>query len=160
MPTQGRQFSPQLEEHNVLRSSLHFQQVVGRGNTRRKPYSKLYGNEADMTGLRSIGARAFAHVEVHTPKMGDKALKSNLRRFSPNGRSLSHPHGRKGDHRGTQDMTFLETPPGVQRTHDERHHGDLARGVYTNIIIVYFIPGPPHARPVEGCLERRNQEVA
>ena len=36
------------------------------------PHFKTHGKEADVTGLRAIGARAFVHVETLTTKMGDK----------------------------------------------------------------------------------------
>lgn len=77
--TQGRQLPPQPVGRNVLRSSLHLQQVAAHCTTWRNavPYSNIYGKEADMTGLRAIGSRVFVLVEVRMAKMGDKRGKES-----------------------------------------------------------------------------------
>lgn len=33
----------------------------------------MYDKDADMTIIRTIGVRAFPHIETYTPKLGDKA---------------------------------------------------------------------------------------
>ncbi|CAN0374371.1 unnamed protein product, partial [Laminaria digitata] len=50
------------------------------------PFSKLHGKETVMSDLRTIGARAFVHIETHTTKLGDKAWKGKLCGFSENSR--------------------------------------------------------------------------
>ena len=74
MHAQGRQ----LPGRHVGRAVLH-----GRLSSRSPhaalggatPFSKIH-KEADMTGLRVIGATAFVHTETYTAKMGDKAANS------------------------------------------------------------------------------------
>ena len=51
------------------------------------PFFKMYKKEADMTALRSIGARAFVHIETHTTKLADKAWEGKLCGFSTDSRA-------------------------------------------------------------------------
>ena len=37
------------------------------------PFTVLFGEHAKLAHLRTIGARAFLHVETHTSKLEDKA---------------------------------------------------------------------------------------
>ena len=97
------------------------------------PYSKMHGKEADMTGLRTIGARAFVHVETHTTNMGDKAWEGKVCGFSPNRRSYNVYNAEKEIVVESQNVTFIEIPQGVRRMQeDERHRDERVGRACTN----------------------------
>ena len=97
--TQGQQLPPETVGRKVLRSSLHLQQVAARCTSQRDAVFKMQGKEADMTGLRVIGARAFVHVEAQTTKMGTKLGKGSYADSVPTA-VLPHAQRRKGNRRG------------------------------------------------------------
>ena len=42
------------------------------------PYKALFGKEVDLSCLKTIAARTFAHIETHTRNLDDKALEGRL----------------------------------------------------------------------------------
>ena len=53
------------------------------------PYFRMHNKEADLSGLRAIGARAFVHRETYTRKLDDRAFEEKLRGFSQDSRTYS-----------------------------------------------------------------------
>ena len=43
------------------------------------PYFKMHNKEADLSGLRAIGVRAFVHRETYTRKLDDRAFEEAVR---------------------------------------------------------------------------------
>ncbi len=82
------------------------------------PYFKMYNKEADMSILRAIGARAFVHIETHTPKLGDRAWEGKLCGFSHNSRAYRIYNASKGTIVESRNVSFLETPPYIMPTPD------------------------------------------
>ena len=75
------------------------------------PFSKMYGREADLSGLRAIGSRAFVHVETYTTNLGDKAWEGKLCGFSQDSRAYRIYNPAKGTVLEGRNVTFQETPP-------------------------------------------------
>ena len=75
------------------------------------PFLKMHGKEADLSGLRAIGSRAFVHIETHTTKLGDKAWEGKLCGFSQDSRAYRIYNPAKGTVVESRNVTFLETPP-------------------------------------------------
>ena len=77
------------------------------GNT---PYSRLFGKEADLSGLRAIGARAFVHKERQGNKLEEKAWEGVMIGYSKDSRSyrVYNPHNRRITE--SRNVTFIETP--------------------------------------------------
>ena len=46
------------------------------------PYKPLHGKEATLQHLKTIGSRAFVHVETHTKKLEDRCWKGRLCGYS------------------------------------------------------------------------------
>ncbi|CAM9874569.1 unnamed protein product, partial [Sphacelaria rigidula] len=74
------------------------------------PYKKLYGNDANLSHLRVIGARAFVHVEIHTKKMAEKAWEGSLCGYSPKSKSyrIYNPATKRVVE--SRNVVFIETP--------------------------------------------------
>ena len=51
------------------------------------PYIRMHNKEADLSGLRAIGARAFVHRETYTRKLDDRAFQEKLCGFSQDSRA-------------------------------------------------------------------------
>lgn len=66
-----------------------------------------------MTTLRAIGVRVFVHIEMHTPRLRDKAWEIKLCRFSHNSRMYRIFNSSKRAVVESRNVTFLETPPDV-----------------------------------------------
>ena len=75
------------------------------------PYFRMHNKEADLSGLRAIGGRAFVHHETYTRKLDDRAFEGKLCGFSQDSRaytgSITQPSARSWKSRT---VTFLETP--------------------------------------------------
>ena len=50
-------------------------------------YFRMHNKEADLSGLRAIGARTFVHRETYTRKLDDRAFKGKLCEFSQDSRA-------------------------------------------------------------------------
>lgn len=74
------------------------------------PFSKMRNNEADMTGLRAIRARAFLHIKTHTTKLRDKTFEGKTCGFSPNSRACHIYNAEKGTVVESRNVDFLECP--------------------------------------------------
>lgn len=63
-----------------------------------KPFKKLWGKEENLQHMRVLGARAFAHIEVHTPKpepnawegirVGHSSNSNGIRIYNPEARNV------------------------------------------------------------------------
>ena len=74
------------------------------------PYSRMHNKEADLSGLRAIGVRAFVHREVYTRKLDDRAFEGKLCGFSQDSRAYRIYNPVKGTVMENRNVTFLETP--------------------------------------------------
>jgi len=45
------------------------------------PYKALFSEEADLSFLKNVGARAFVHVGTHTRKLDNKVWEGRLCRY-------------------------------------------------------------------------------
>lgn len=75
------------------------------------PYFKFHGKQAGMSALRTIGARAFVHVETHTPKLEDRAWEGRLVGYSSNSKAYRIYNGSTQRVVENRNVTFIETPP-------------------------------------------------
>ena len=60
-------------------------------------YFRMHNKEADLLGLRAIGARAFVHRETYTRKLGDRTFEGKLCGFNQDSRptgSTTQPRAR------------------------------------------------------------------
>ena len=80
---------------------------VLRGAT---PYFRLHNKEADLSGLRAIGARVFVPRETYTRKLDDRAFEGKLCGFSQDSRAYRIYSPAKGTVVESRNVTFLETP--------------------------------------------------
>ena len=74
------------------------------------PYFRMRTKEADLSGLRAIGARAFIHRETYTTRLDDRAFERKLCGFSQNSRAYMIYSPAKGTVVESRNVTFLETP--------------------------------------------------
>ena len=74
------------------------------------PYFRMHNSEADLSGLRAIGARAFVHRETYTRKLDDRAFEGKLCGFSQGSRAYRIYNLVKGTVMESRDVSFLETP--------------------------------------------------
>ena len=92
------------------------------------PYFRMYDKEADLSGLRAIGARAFVHRETYTRKLDDRSFEGKLCGFGQDRRAYSIYNPAKGT---SCNVTFLETPaysPPLGVTSEDYHYeGDVLR---------------------------------
>lgn len=51
------------------------------------PFARLFGKNPDLSGLRTIGARAFVHKERHHNNLEDKAWESVMLGYGKDSRS-------------------------------------------------------------------------
>ena len=51
------------------------------------PYKRMHGKDANLKMLRTIGARAFVHVETYTQKLAAKAWEGKLCGYSTDSRA-------------------------------------------------------------------------
>ena len=74
------------------------------------PYFRMHNKEADLSGLRAIGARAFVHRETYTRKLDDRVFEGKLCGFSQDSRVCRIYNPAKGTVVESRNVTFLETP--------------------------------------------------
>ena len=91
----------------------------------------MNNKEADLSGLRSIEARAFIHRKTYTRKLDDRAFERKLCGFSQDSRAYRIYNPAKGTVVESRNVTFLETPPyslplGVT-SEDYHYEGDVLR---------------------------------
>ena len=97
------------------------------------PYSRINNNEADLSRLRAIGARAFVHRETYTRKLDDRAFEVKLCRFSQDKDSRAYRiyNPAKGTVVESRNVNFLETPvyslPLGVTSEDYHYEGDVLR---------------------------------
>ena len=95
------------------------------------PYFRMHNNEVDLSGLQSIGARAFVHHETYTRKLDDRAFEGKLCGFSQDSRAYRIFNPAKGTVVESRNVTFWETPAysltlGVT-PEDYHYEGDVLR---------------------------------
>ena len=73
------------------------------------PYFRMHNKEADLSGLRAIGARAFVHRETYTRKLDDRAFEGKLCGFSKDSRAYRIYNPVKGTVVESRNVTFFET---------------------------------------------------
>ena len=54
------------------------------------PYFRMHNKEADLSGLRAIGAKAFVHRETYTRKLDDRTLEAKLCGFQQDSRPTGY----------------------------------------------------------------------
>ena len=100
------------------------------------PYSKMHNLEPDLTGLRTIGARAFVHRETYTKKLEDRAFEGKLCGYSHNRKAYRIYNPAKGTVVESRNVTFLETPaytlPPDVTTEDYHYEEDVLR--FTSVL--------------------------
>ena len=95
------------------------------------PYFRMHNKEADPSGLRAIGTRAFVHRETYTRKLDDRAFEGKLCEFSQDSRAYGIHSPAKGTVVESRNVTFLETstyslPLGIT-PEDYHYEGDVLR---------------------------------
>ena len=74
------------------------------------PFTVLFGVPAKLDHLRTIGARAFVHVETHTSKLEDKAWEGRLCGYSMNSKAYRIYSNKTGRVTESRNVIFIETP--------------------------------------------------
>ena len=132
------------------------------------PYSKMHNLEPDLTGLRTIGARAFVHRETYTKKLEDRAFEGKLCGYSHNSKAYRIYNPAKGTVVESRNVTFLEMPaytlPPDVTTEDYYYEEDVLR--FTSVLDSslleedLFTPNCDLASAeLEGQVQRLRQEV-
>ena len=95
------------------------------------PYFRMHNKEADLSGLRAIGARAYVHREIYTRKLDDRVFEGKLCGFSQDSRTYRIYSPAKGTVVESRNVTFLETPayslPLGVTSEDYHYEGDVLR---------------------------------
>ena len=86
------------------------------------PNKRLYGKEANLGHLRTIGARAFVHVETHGRKLDQRAWEGRLVGYSFDSLSYRVYNPATGTVRESRNVIFIETPTAMPEP-------DLANGL-------------------------------
>ncbi|CAM9664076.1 unnamed protein product, partial [Sphacelaria rigidula] len=86
------------------------------------PFKALYAKEAYVGHFRTVGARAFVHVETHTKKLEPRAWEGRLVGYSMDSESsrIYNPETRKV--RESRNVVFIETPPHEDLVRDVRNY--------------------------------------
>lgn len=71
----------------------------------------MHTKEADLTGLRAIGARVFVKRETYTRKLDDRSFEGKLCGFSQDNKAYRIFNPSKGTVVESRNVTFIETPP-------------------------------------------------
>ena len=76
----------------------------------KTPFQALYGTSAHLGHLRTIGARAFVHIETFTKELDARAWERRLVGYSTDSTifRVHHPETRKV--RESRNVVFIETP--------------------------------------------------
>ena len=95
------------------------------------PFFRMHNKEADLSGLRAIGARAFVHRDTYTRKLDDRAFEGNLCGSCQDSRAYRIYNPAKGTVVEICNVTFLETPayslPLGVTSEDYHYEGDVLR---------------------------------
>ena len=95
------------------------------------PYFRMHDKEADLSGLRAIGAREFVHRETYTRNLDDRVFEGKLCGFNQDSRAYRIYNPAKGTVVENRNVTFLETPaysPPLGVTSEDYHYeGDVLR---------------------------------
>ena len=75
------------------------------------PYKRMYDKDANLTMLRTIGARAFVHVETCTQKPAAKAWEGKLCGFSTDSRAYRVYNPSTKRVMESTKVCFIEAPP-------------------------------------------------
>ena len=114
------------------------------------PYPQMHNLEPDLTGLRAIGARAFAHRETYTKKLEDRAFEGKLCGYSHNSKAYRIYNPAKGTVVESRNVTFLETPaytlPPDVTTEDYHYEKDVLRFTYVGVRFISPGGGPLHPK--------------
>ena len=104
------------------------------------PYFRMHNKEADISGLRAIGARAFVHRETYTRKLDGRAFEGKLCESSQDSRAYRIYNPAKGTVVESRNVTFLETPAYTtspwasrQKTTTTRETSSDSRQHWTNL---------------------------
>ena len=73
------------------------------------PYKTLRGKEATLQHLRTIGARAFVHIETHTKKLEDRSWEGRLCGYSQDTKAY-RIYNEKTNKVESRNVVFIETP--------------------------------------------------
>ena len=73
------------------------------------PFTVLFGVYATLDHLRTIGARAFVHVETRTSKLEDKVWEGRLRGCSLNSKAYRINNAETGRVTESRNVTFIDT---------------------------------------------------
>ena len=136
MPYEGRRLSPVHVGRADIHGHILSQQVPHSTLEGATPYSKMHNLEPDLTGLRTIGARAFVHRETYTKKLEDRAFEGKLCGYSHNSKAYRIYNPAKGTVVESRNVTFLETPaytlPPDVTTEDYHYEEDVLR--FTSVL--------------------------
>ena len=86
------------------------------------PYKRLYGKDATLGHFRTIGARAFVHVETRGRKLDQRAWEGRLVGYSMDSTSYRVYNPATGTVRESRNVIFIETPSAMPEP-------DLANGL-------------------------------
>ena len=95
------------------------------------PYFRMHNKEADLSGRRAIGVRAFVHRKAYTRKPDDWAFKGKLCGFSQDSRAYRIYNPAEGMVVESSNVNFLKTPayslPLDVTSEDYHYEGDVLR---------------------------------
>ena len=115
-------------------------------------YFRMHNKEADLSGLRAIGARAFVHRETYTRKLDGRTFEGKLCGFSQDSRAYKIYNPAKGTVVESRNVTFLETPayslPLSVTTEDYHYEADVLR--FTSALGGPLIANGPWSKR-QGC---------
>ena len=74
------------------------------------PYKTLRGKEATLQHLRTIGARAFVHIETHTKKLEDRSWEGRLCGYSQDTKAYRIYNAKTNKVVEIRNVVFIETP--------------------------------------------------
>ena len=114
------------------------------------PYKALRGKEATLQHLKTIGSRAFVHVETHTKKLEDRSWEGRLCGYSRDTKAYRIYHAKTNKVVESRNVVFMETPSklvspptnepvnikemnniGIFSFHDVQEGHDMLRDTYT-----------------------------
>ena len=74
------------------------------------PYKALHGKDATLQHLRTIGSRAFIHIEMHTKKLEDKSWEGRLCGYSQETKTYRIYNAKTNKVVESRNVVFIETP--------------------------------------------------
>ena len=73
-------------------------------------YKDLHGKEATLQHLRTIGSRAFVHIEAHTRKLEDRSWEGRLCGYSQDTKAYRICNAKTNKVVESRNVVFTETP--------------------------------------------------